>query len=467
MSITKASLIALGATASLASAATITVGPNFADYDYITITAAIVNAASGDEILIAPGLYAENLTVSGKDLVLRNAGGGTVTVFGQGLNKCFRSTGTTTDVVLEGIIFTNGFSTSAGAGVSIEGGSSADIIDCIIENNESTTTGGGLYMSGGGTVTDTIIRNNTAGGDGGGADLRGTLTKSFTNVTFENNTGVEGGGLSYAAAGDIADITNCTFRNNTATSRGGAIAVLGTASVGIVDVQDCVFEFNDAATGGGAIWISDQDVFRAVNSVFRENTAGDDGGAIRNEQITNAVNCTFYNNNVTADGPADTFHSDRPDASTALLNCIVINQSATSEDGPGTLSATFSLLPEGPMGAPNASGNFNANPMFTDPMMGDFTFMANSPAIDAGNSRGNFSWINVLDISTDLAGNIRNLDDPETANSGISTWELCIDLGAYEFQPSANDCRVDFTEDGELDFFDISSFLTEFQMGCD
>jgi predicted outer membrane repeat protein len=463
---TRAALLALAAT-TLASADTITVGPSLTDFDYITITAAIANANSGDEILIAPGLYAENLDVIDKDLALRNAGGGTVTVFGQGLDKCFRSTGTSTDVVLEGLTFTNGFSTTAGAGVSIEGGSRADIIDCIIENNEATTIGGGLYMSGGGTVTNTIIRNNTSASDGGGVDLRGTLPKVFTNVTIEGNTGVNGGGLSYSTNADIADFIRCTFRNNTATVRGGAIAVLGNANTGIVDVEDCVFEFNDAATGGGAVWVSDLDVFRAVNSIFRENTAGVDGGAIRNEEVTQAVNCTFYNNNVTSDGPADTFHSDRIDATTALLNCIVVNQSATSEDGPGALSATYSLLPEGPMGAPNASGNFNANPMFVDAMTGDFTLMPGSPAIDAGNSRGAFTWINVLDINADLAANVRNLDDPDTANTGVSTWDLCIDLGAYEFQPDGTACRVDFTGDGELDFFDVSAFLQEFQMGCE
>ena len=46
MSISKAALLALSATASLTNAATITVGPNLMDYDFITITAAIANASS-------------------------------------------------------------------------------------------------------------------------------------------------------------------------------------------------------------------------------------------------------------------------------------------------------------------------------------------------------------------------------------------------------------------------------------
>jgi predicted outer membrane repeat protein len=320
--------LALGATSAVSLAGTITVGPSLVDYDYITITAAIANAVSGDEIIIQPGLYAENLDVINKDLELRNAGGGIVTIFGQDLDKCFRSSGSATDVVLEGITFTNGFSTTAGGGVSIEGGSRAEIIDCVIENNHSDFVGGGLYMSGGGTVTNTIIRNNTSDNNGGGVDLRGVLSKTFTNVLIENNTGVEGGGLSYSTTGDIVDFVDCTFRNNTAINRGGAIAVAGTAgnsASGIVETSDCVFSMNHAGIAGGAIWVSDQDIYRALNCVFEMNSAQNSGGAIRNEQLVDLVHCTLVNNDVLNEGISDSLESNRSDADTRLLNCVVIN----------------------------------------------------------------------------------------------------------------------------------------------
>ena len=462
-------VITAASTVSLAD--TITVGPNLVDYDYITITAAIANAASGDEIMIAPGLYAENLSVSGKDLALRNAGGGTVTVFGQDLGKCFVSSGSTTDVVLEGIVFTRGFSTSAGAGVSIEGSSNAMIIDCVIEDSYATSFGGGLYMSGGGTVINTIIRNNLSDGNGGGIDLRGTLQKTFLNCLIEGNTGFEGGGLSYSAVGDVAAFEGCTFRGNTATSRGGAIAVLGASgnsNPGFVNVDTCVFTMNHAQNAGGAIWISDQDVFRALNSVFDLNTAENFGGVVRNEQIFDAVNCTFVNNDVIAAGVSDSFESNRSDADTYLMNCVVVNASAASHTGAGSFNATYSLIPEGPTGESDVNGNFYADPMFVDMVGGDYRLLAGSGAIDAGNSRGVLGPVDVLDVELDLNGNIRNIDDPDTENTGVSTWELCIDLGAFEFQPDAgaNACLADLNDDGVLNFFDVSTFLAAFSAGC-
>ncbi|MFG0244992.1 MAG: hypothetical protein ACF8MF_02950 [Phycisphaerales bacterium JB052] len=462
--------LVLAATGSVTLADTLTVGPNLVDFDYITITAAIANAASGDEILIAPGLYAENLSVSGKDLALRNAGGGAVTVFGQDLDKCFVSSGSSTDVVLEGIVFTRGFSTTAGGGVSIEGSSRATIIDCVIEDSHSDFVGGGLYMSGGGTVTGTVIRNNTSGSNGGGVDLRGVLAKSFVNCLIEGNTGVEGGGLSYSGVGNIAGFEGCTFRSNTATSRGGAIAMLGIAgnsSAAIMDVSTCVFSMNHAQNAGGAVWISDQDVFRALNSVFELNSAENIGGVVRNEQTFDAVNCTFVNNDVVAAGVSDTFESSRADAGTNLLNCVVVNASAASHTGVGDFNASYSLIPEAPTGVADASGNFSADPMFVDMAGGDYTLMAGSAAIDAGNSRAVLGPVDMLDVVTDLNGDIRNLDDPDTENTGVSTWELCVDLGAFEFQPSETGaCPADLTGDGVLNFFDVSTFLSEYSAGC-
>jgi predicted outer membrane repeat protein len=462
-----AATLAISTLVTTTNAATLTVGPSLIDYDFITITAAISASTDGDTIEITPGLYPENLLISNKDITLRNAGGGAVTVFGQSLDKCLLITGVATNVEIEGITFSNGFSNTAGSGVSVEGGSSAIITDCIIENNNNTFVGAGLYMSGGGTVTNTIIRNNTSSGNGGGVYLAGALQKNFVNCQLRNNTGLEGGGMAYAAAGDVLDMSGCVFTENTSTNRGGAIAVLGNASAGIVEADDCEFINNRAEFAGGAIWISDQDVFRARNSLFIQNSSPTDGGAIRNEQLVEAVNCTFVDNAVDAEGVSDTFSAQRSDAFNRLLNCIVTNESSTSNSGTGQLDASYSLIPEAPSGTADASGNFNANPEFVDPAMGDYTLQPSSPAIDAGNSRGELGNVNVLDIMTDHNGNVRTLDDQETPNTGVSTWEVCIDLGAYEYQPNqAADCPADINADGSLNFLDVSEFLSIFGSGC-
>jgi predicted outer membrane repeat protein len=461
--------IMLSALAGSAAAEVITVGPSLTDFDYLTITAAIAGSSSGDEIVIAPGIYPENLTISGKDLTLRNAGGGTVTIFGQGLARCLILTGgTNLEVVLKDLIFTGGLD-DVGAGIAVGQAFTAIIENCIIEGNDATNEGGGMYISGVASLTNVIIRGNTAGVRGGGIVSTTSLgsTTTLVDCVFEDNTAANGGAYAYAKPGELATIVGCTFRNNTATSRGGAIAVYGTAAVGTLRVDDSLFDSNRAEDAGGAIWVSDQDVFRAVNSVFMGNSAANAGGVVRNEQIFDATNCTFYDNDVDAAGINDSFEALRADADTNLLNCIVVNDSAGSKSGPGDLVATYSLIPDVSNTEPDGQGNFAGDPMFIDAPMGDLRPSAGSPAIDAGNSLGALGSVSIVLLPTDIAGQNRNLDDPDSTNIGVPAWALNIDMGAYEYQPNPQpDCLADLNGDGVLDFFDVSQYLNLFSAGC-
>lgn len=476
-SLPKLAAMIVAAIAGSAVGATITVGPNLADFDYITITAAIAAAQSGDEIVIEPDTYPENLFISGKDLTLRNAGDGEVIIFGQGLNKCLRVTGsgTDTDVVLEGLTFRDGFSASFGGGVAIEIGTSAQIIDCVIEDSHSTTSGGGLYMSGSGTITGTVLRNNTSDANGGGLYLAGQSgVTSFVDCQFIQNGAVEGGGLADAQPGGRSGFVGCRFYRNSAVNRGGAIAILATpAQGGGIRVKQAEFIENRADLAGGAVWVSDGDFFWAENSLFVGNSAGTIGGVLRNEQLAELVNCTLAFNEVDAAGVNDTFESNRTDSDTRLLNCIVVNASAGSHAGPGNFDAFYSLLPEAPSGTPDANGSFDADPMFVDPdgldsdLGNDFMLKSTSPAIDAGNSLGGLGPIDISAILLDLAGLNRNVDDPDTVNTGVPAWALNIDLGAFEFQPAGQpDCLADLNGDGQLTFGDITTFINAFDAGC-
>lgn len=452
-----------------AAADIITVGPNLSDYDYLTITAAIAGAASGDEIVIAPGLYPENLVINAKDLTLRNAGGGTVTVYGQGLARCLDLiSGSGSDVVVQNLVFTGGRDT-VGAGVAVSQTCSIDMQDCVIDGNTATDFGGGLYLSGRATLTNVVIRNNTAANLAGGAVTYGSeaTPSTFTDCVFEDNAAPRGGGYVYYKAGVQGTLTGCRFRNNHATDLGGAIANYGTASYGDLRLNDCLFEGNSADTAGGAIWVTDQDITRAINSIFINNSAGAAGGAVRNEQIFDAINCTFANNTVTAAGVNDTFDSTRSDADTNLLNCIVVNDSAGSKSGPGDLNATYSLIPEVGSSTPDSNGNFNTDPMFVDAGGGDLHLMPGSAAIDAGNSLGVLGTVVITGLPHDLEGNDRNVDDTDIVNSGVPAWALNIDLGALEYQPNAAPaCQADLNDDGQLDFFDVQIYLGLYSTGC-
>lgn len=445
-----------------------TVGPNLTDFDFITITAAIAAASSGDTIVVEPDIYPENLTISGKTLTIENAGGGEVAILGQGLGRCLDlPSGSGSNVTLRGLRFTGGSTGGNGGGITVWATTTALIENCTIDNCFANGFGGGLYVSGTATVRDTVITLNESTSHGGGVYLTGSgLNASFENVTIElNHTGTEGGGMAYASAGERATFKNITFDSNTATNRGGAVANLGAATQGVMRFDQCVFTGNIAGGSSGAIWVSALDYTKAVNCLFINNSAGTTGGAVRNEHLFDAINCTFVGNTATAG--ADTFETTSGDI-TLLVNSIVTNSTATSHSGPGFFVLRNSILPEGPSGTPDANGNFNADPMFINQGTGDYRLSSNSPAIDAGRSLGTFGTIDITSISTDLDGLVRNLDDTDTPNTGIPAWELNIDIGAYEFQPTTiADCPADQNFNGTLEAADFTAWISNFNNGCD
>lgn len=458
--------------AQAAVADTLTVGPNLVDFDHITINAAIVAAADGDEIVVEPDLYPENLVINNKDITIRRLDTpGEVIIFGQGIGGVFEII--SSSVTLRGLTITGG-QTANDAGIRAETPSVLTVEDCVIEDNHATSTTGGVYAGARLTMRNTIVRNNTSPTAAGGVYLRGSGPHLIESCLFENNDAGttdaspdEGGALVVDTASQVR-VVETTFRENSSTWRGGAVATLQSSDLRF---DRCTFESN-TSPHSSAIWISDADAARANNCLFVNNVATAFGGVVYNEQLFECVNCTFVGN--TDSSANNSFQGVRTDSQTALLNCIVVNPSAGSHGGSGIFTPRHSLIPEG--GAtPDVNGNFDADPMFVDAPGGDFRLMGGSPAIDAGDSLGKLptssASVSVLTLDVDFDGDVRNLDDPNTPNTGVPAWELNIDLGAYEFQPGGSvvpGCNVaDLAIPYDvLDFSDVIAFLTAFGAGC-
>lgn len=74
------------------------------------------------------------------------------------------------------------------------------------------------------------------------------------------------------------------------------------------------------------------------------------------------------------------------------------------------------------------TGNIDDDPLFVDTAAGDLRLMPGSPCIDAGdNAMANFT--------SDLDGNTRFRDDPDTPDTGNGVPPI-VDLGAFEFGSS-------------------------------
>ncbi len=164
--------------------------------DYGTIQEAIEAAENGDLILVAPGLYLENIDFLGKAITVQSTGGPHVTVidgsartlgFEFGSVVIFAS-GEGLDSVLDGFTLTGGSGSAPG----------------------DLTHGGGVYCTfSGPTIQNNIIRQNSVMGAGGGMYLLASQGAVLVNnVLFENMAGAYAGII-------LLDCSNITLTHNT------------------------------------------------------------------------------------------------------------------------------------------------------------------------------------------------------------------------------------------------------------
>ncbi len=385
-----------------------------------------------------------------------------------------------------------GFAAERGGGIASRS-SDVTLTNCSVVGNATGDKGGGIWRKWGiVTLVDSSVTANVAVGAGGGAysENSGNLTMSGSTVSQNSVTSdLPGYGGGLIAINSTITLNSCTFSGNDAPV-GGAIAMFDAT----VDIADCMFR-ECTAGAGGAIEASSSDlsVVRSafignaaesaggaiqsvtgsnalivhahfignsaggaagaydcgaghivfVGCVFAGNDGGEFGGALTSFQAipdVTVINSSF-SGNVAAQGAGIFLAGSSP--GTTLTNCILwgnesfqgTNESAQlSAPEPGAFSVNHSAI-QGLTGSFGGVGNTGADPMFIDAdgadnLAGteddDLRLAANSPLIDAGDNNGV-----PADILTDLDGNPRFVDDPNTPDSGTGTAPL-VDLGAYE-----------------------------------
>lgn len=211
--------------------------------DFPTIQEAIDAAVNGDEIVVRPGTYVENIDFVGKAITVRSEHGPEVTVIDGGQPSdpdlgsvvSFKN-GEGLDSILSGFTLMNGTGTIGDPSKNYGGGiycyqSSPKIIDNIVRNNSVSQSGAGISCD---HASPWIISNEIF--DNVAADTAGGIRCVYDSDAFITNNSVYRNEANWGRGGGIhcrdssALISNNTIYDNYAKNRGGGISCFESAT---------------------------------------------------------------------------------------------------------------------------------------------------------------------------------------------------------------------------------------------
>lgn len=402
--------------------------------DFTAIQAAIQAASSGDEIIVQPGTYVENLSYLGKNLLVRGAEGPDETILDgsggpPGQQSCvLLVSGEGTLATLDGFTLRNGrgtnrppFNIPVGGAVLAHGGG-ATIRRCVFEANEARNGGAIFFYIAFLALEECRFTANSSetygsaiSGSSGSLQIRDTV--------FEDNVALEGDGAVRLADHTTATIERCQFLRNEARAGGGLN--LGQASTSC-QVRDCDFMSNNARLlHGGALRVNDGAPL-IERCLFYDNHAGTDGGALVTLESVGTVirHCTFHGNRADRDAA----HVEFFDGSGTLENCIFaggIGGGGLNISYGATIVCCDAWDNEGGnyLGIPDPTGtdgNISLDPLFcgvaaSDP---DFTLHADSPCAPERPRGSPCGLIGARPVGCDPA----ELADPDPAHARVTGW---------------------------------------------
>ncbi|MCK5051962.1 MAG: right-handed parallel beta-helix repeat-containing protein [Candidatus Cloacimonetes bacterium] len=271
-----------------------------------------------------------------------------------------------------------------------------NISEALIEN---VTVSGGFADYGGGfhcddysnpSLQNLTITNNTAG-IGGGIYCINNSNPNIQNVTIANNSADKGGGI-YFFCGSTPNLVNVIIANNSADDDGGGIYCTSTNP----SLEDVTILNNSADSEGGGIYCSSSGP-SLENVAITGNFAGWYGGGIFCRHDSNPIleNVTITNNSAEFrdGGGICCYNNSNP----ILVNCILWNDSPQEifysiYGDPNMITLAYSDIQGGEDGIVTNNngtvnwldGNIDSDPIFVDPINGDYHLSINSPCIDAG-----------------------------------------------------------------------------------
>ena len=249
----------------------------------------IINLEHNYTYAVGTDTITEGISIS-KNLTINGNG---FTIDAQGKSRIFNIDGGT-NVLLNNILFTNGFSEGNGGAILAYG--NVNIAGSSFINNTAVDGGAVESFNAKMTISESYFTSNNAT-EYGGAIYNSNSDVELSDLYFEDNYATDYGGAIYNFRGNV-NVTQSQFTRNAAGSKGGAVL----NSFGSVNIADANFSENTAAVNGGAVYFASAD--NVTNCNFINNTAGKSGGAVYVDEVYNAskIDSTFMGNNANNGG---------------------------------------------------------------------------------------------------------------------------------------------------------------------
>ena len=348
-----------------------------------------------------------------------------------------------------------------GGGMENFAGSDPTVSSCTFSANASKDSGAGMdnFSSSSPSVSDCTFLDNAVDFElpsislgGGMANFSGSMP-TVTNCTFDGNSARQGGGMFNEHEDTNPIIIGCVFAGNRAWFGGGMQNQL-TASPSVSQtsfLNNLAVSDGNFGGYGGAVENFSNGSITVINGLLAGNQADRSGGGVSNVagSAMTLINCTIAQNSAAVSGSA-TYNSDEfgGHSTLAVENCIVYeNGGQPIVDFMGASTTVAYSNVEGDYAG---LGNIDTDPLYVDPVNGDYHLLPGSPCIDAADNTAVPAG-----VTTDLDGNPRFADDLATTDTGNGECPI-VDMGSSEFPSS---CPWDLDCDGNVGITDFLELL--------
>ena len=322
--------------------------------EYSTIQEGIDAVSDGDTVLVAVGIYYENINFNGKNIAVIGENRETTIIDG-GQNGSVVIIDNNATLMDFSII--NGYAEEGGGIFSYY--TSSYLYNLNIQNNIATKGGGISHHGSLLFISNCKIIENTAD-NGGGIFCDSGSSQSIESTLIEGNTSILGGGLYLDNSN--TELSSVNFASNQVSDQGGAIYCYNTE----INIASSLFYNNISNFWGGGAMLLESELY-IQNSTFVNNIANYAGTL----GITMDSNIEMINSIFWGGSPQEVILSTYMDTITfSFCNVFGGEGGITNWDNGG-----INWM----------DGNIDFDPQFKDPDNGDFTLQPTSPCIDAGN----------------------------------------------------------------------------------